>query len=133
MDVYARAFQAPGAMRALCEIYRELDHDAQIHRDAIASDGKLTVPVLASGGAAQALAANYRAMCEEIADNVTGHLVEGAGHWVPEENPEGFLRMFLDFDSHAPPEHPTQEEIRDAGSTAAAHTTDSPTWTTSRP
>jgi len=101
IEVYARAFQAPGAMRALCEIYRELDHDAQIHRDAITADGKLTVPVLASGGATQALAANYRAMCEEIADNVTGHPVEKAGHWVPEENPEGFLRMFLDFDSHA--------------------------------
>jgi pimeloyl-ACP methyl ester carboxylesterase len=28
LDVYARAFEAPGAMRALCEIYRELDHDA---------------------------------------------------------------------------------------------------------
>ncbi|GAA1287840.1 alpha/beta fold hydrolase [Streptomyces javensis] len=101
VDVYTRAFQAPGAMRALCEIYRELDHDAQIHRDAIASSGRLTVPVLASGGATQALAANYKAMCEEIADHVTGHLVEGAGHWVPEENPEGFLRMFLDFDNRA--------------------------------
>lgn len=40
-------------------------------------------------------------MCEEIADHVTGHLVEDAGHWVPEENPEGFLRMFLDFDTRA--------------------------------
>ncbi|MET7320574.1 alpha/beta hydrolase [Streptomyces sp. NPDC005549] len=101
MDVYARAFEAPGAMRALCEIYRELDHDARIHRDAIASDGKLTVPVLASGGATQALATHYQGMCEEIADHVTGHLVEQAGHWVPEENPEGFLRMFLDFDHRA--------------------------------
>lgn len=101
VDVYARAFQAPGAMRALCEIYRELDHDARIHRDAVASDGKLTVPVLASGGATQALAAHYQDMCEEIAHHVTGHLVEDAGHWVPEENPDGFLRMFLDFDHRA--------------------------------
>ncbi|MEU6106632.1 alpha/beta fold hydrolase [Streptomyces flaveolus] len=101
VDVYARAFQAPGAMRALCEIYRELDHDAQIHRDALTADGKLTVPVLASGGATQALAANYQAMCEEIADDVTGHLVEGTGHWVPEENPDGFVRMFRDFDDRA--------------------------------
>jgi len=47
IDVYARAFEAPGAMRALCEIYRELDHDAEIHRANIAAHGKLTVPVLA--------------------------------------------------------------------------------------
>jgi pimeloyl-ACP methyl ester carboxylesterase len=98
-DVYARAFEAPGAIRALCEIYRELDRDAEIHRADIAAYGKLTVPILASGGGAQALATNYPPMCEEIADNVTGHLVPDAGHWVAEENPEYFARMFLDFDA----------------------------------
>jgi len=36
-------------MRALCEIYRELDHDADIRRADIAAHGKLTIPVLASG------------------------------------------------------------------------------------
>ena len=85
-------------MRALCEIYRELDHDAEIHR---ADNGKLTVPVLASGGGAQTLAANYKAMCKEIADNVTGHLVPEAGHWIAEENPHYFTQMFLDFDAAA--------------------------------
>jgi len=88
-------------MRALCEIYRELDHDAKIHRANIAAHGKLTVPVLASGGAAQTLAANYPGMCEEVATNVTGRLVPDAGHWVAEENPDGFTRMFLDFDRAA--------------------------------
>jgi pimeloyl-ACP methyl ester carboxylesterase len=99
IDVYTRAFEAPGAMRALCEIYRELDHDAEIHRAEIATHGKLTVPVLASGGGAQTLAANYPAMCEEVAVNVTGHLVPDAGHWIAEENPDYLARMFLDFDT----------------------------------
>ena len=40
-------------------------------------------------------------MCEEVATNVTGHLVPDAGHWVAEENPDGFTRMFLDFDRAA--------------------------------
>lgn len=53
LDVYARAFEAPGAMRALCEIYRELNRDAEIHRAQLNAHGKLTVPVLASGGNAQ--------------------------------------------------------------------------------
>ena len=101
IDVYARAFEAPGAMRALCEIYRELDHDAEIHRADLASNGKLTLPVLASGGGAQTLAANYEAMCKEIADNVTGHLVPESGHWIAEENPDYFAQMFLDFDAAA--------------------------------
>ncbi|MEV1023030.1 alpha/beta fold hydrolase [Streptomyces sp. NPDC050264] len=101
IDVYARAFEAPGAMRALCEIYRALDHDAAVHRAGVAAGGKLTVPVLASGGGAQALAANYQPMGEEIAENVTGHLVPGAGHWVPEENPDYFTCMFLGFGAAA--------------------------------
>jgi pimeloyl-ACP methyl ester carboxylesterase len=99
--IYARAFEAPGAMRALCEIYRELDHDADIHRSELQAHGKLTVPALASGGGAQTLAKNYPPMCEEIAENVTGHLVPNAGHWVTEEQPDSFVRMFLDFDAHA--------------------------------
>jgi pimeloyl-ACP methyl ester carboxylesterase len=86
-------------MRALCEIYREVDHDAEIHRADLAAHGKLTVPVLTSGGGAQTLAANYPAMCEEVAVNVTGQLVPDAGHWIAEENPGYFARMFLDFDA----------------------------------
>jgi hypothetical protein len=96
LDVYARAFEAPGAMRALCEIYRELDHDAEIHRADIAANGKLTVPVLASGGGAQTLAANYAPMCEEIALDVTGHLVPDAGPL----GRRGESRLLL---SHVPP------------------------------
>ena len=38
---------------------------------------------------------------EEVADNVTGHLVPDAGHWTAEENPDYFTRMFLDFDATA--------------------------------
>lgn len=101
VDTYARAFEAPGAMRALFEIYRELDHDADVHRAAIESDGKITVPVLATGGGAQSLAVNYPPMCEEIAEDVRGELIPECGHWVAEEQPERFTRLFLDFDDTA--------------------------------
>jgi pimeloyl-ACP methyl ester carboxylesterase len=90
------------------EIYRELDHDAEIHSADIAANGKLTVPVLASGGGAQTLAANYVPMCEEVAFDVTGHLVPDAGHWVAEENPDYFCCMFIDFDTSARTRQPTQ-------------------------
>jgi pimeloyl-ACP methyl ester carboxylesterase len=105
LDVYARAFEAPGAMRALCEIYRELDHDADIHRADIAAHGKLTVPVLASGGGAQTLAANCNLLTHI---DVTGHLVPHAGHWVAEENPGYFCRMFIDFDTSARTRQPSR-------------------------
>lgn len=101
LDVYARAFEAPGAMRALCEVYRELDRDAEDNRAALAEHGKLAIPVLASGGASNPLAANFRAMCEEVAESVTYQLVPECGHWVAEEQPEGFTRMFCEFDAAA--------------------------------
>ena len=63
-----------------------------------------SVPVLASGGGAQTLAANYAPMCEEIAIEVTGHLVPEAGHWVGEENPDYFCRMFIEFDTSPEPD-----------------------------
>lgn len=101
LDVYARAFEAPGAMRALCEVYRELDRDAEDNRAALQRHGKLTIPVLASGGAANPLARHFRAMCEEIADSVTDQLVPACGHWVAEEQPEYFTQMFCHFDAAA--------------------------------
>jgi len=88
-------------MRCLFEIYRTLDDDARIHREALERDGKLTVPVLATGGGAQALAGNYAPMMRELAEDVTRALVPDAGHWVAEENPEAFTRLLVDFDAHA--------------------------------
>lgn len=101
LDVYARAFEAPGAMRAMCEIYRELDRDAEDNRASLQEHGKLAVPVLASGGASGPLAKNFRAMCEEVAESVTEHLVPDCGHWVAEEQPAHFTKMFCDFDADA--------------------------------
>jgi pimeloyl-ACP methyl ester carboxylesterase len=86
----------------------QLDHDADIHRADIAAHGKLTVPILASGGGAQTLAANYAPMCEEIAIDVTEQLVPDAGHWVAEENPDYFCRMFIDFDASARSRQPSR-------------------------
>lgn len=101
LDVYARAYEAPGAIRAMCEIYRELDRDARDNLAALRQQGKLAIPVLASGGAANPLARHFRAMCEEIAVSVTEQLVPDCGHWVAEEQPEYFVKMFCEFDAAA--------------------------------
>jgi len=101
LDVYARAYEAPGAVRAMCEVYRELDRDAEDNRAALREHGKLTIPVLASGGAANPLAENFRSMCDEVADSVTSRLVPDCGHWVAEEQPEYFTTMFCEFDAAA--------------------------------
>ncbi|MEN8584742.1 alpha/beta hydrolase [Burkholderia sp. RS01] len=99
LDYYARSFEAPGAMRALFEAYAAFERDVEIHRANLAEHGKIHMPVLATGGAEQSLARNYAPMMEEIASDVTGHLVPDSGHWVPEENPEYLARLLVDFDS----------------------------------
>jgi pimeloyl-ACP methyl ester carboxylesterase len=101
LDVYARAYEAPGAIRAMCEVYRELDRDAEDNRTALRQHGKLSIPVLSSGGATNPLAVHFRAMCEEVADSVTAQLVPDCGHWVAEEQPGYFTRMFCEFDAGA--------------------------------
>ena len=65
------------------------------------SSTQTSPPVPSRRRGAQTLAANYEAMCKEIADNVTGHLVPESGHWIAEENPDYFAQMFLDFDATA--------------------------------
>ncbi len=47
-------------------------------------------------------------MCEEIATDVTGHLVPDAGHWVAEENPDYFCRMFIEFDTSPRTKQPSR-------------------------
>lgn len=99
LEHYARSFEAPGAMRALFEAYAAFERDAEIHRANLAEHGRIHIPVLATGGGEQSLARNYAPMMEEIASDVTGHLVPDSGHWVPEENPEYLAKLVVDFDS----------------------------------
>jgi pimeloyl-ACP methyl ester carboxylesterase len=97
LDLYANAYSAPGAMRAGFEVYRTFDKDAEDNRDALKRNGKLTIPVLAIGGAASLNAPIMEPMMREVTDNVTGATIAGAAHWIAEENPEAFLAALLPF------------------------------------
>ena len=96
-DVYVAAYSAPGAMRAGFALYRAFDQDVVDNRDALARNGKLTVPVLAVGGATSIPGPIVEATMREVAENVTGHRVPETGHWVAEENPEDLARVLLEF------------------------------------
>jgi pimeloyl-ACP methyl ester carboxylesterase len=97
LDVYVSAYSAPGAMRAGFELYRAFDQDAEDNRAALARNGKLTLPVLAMGGEISTSGALVEEMMREVAEDVTGMRVPRTAHWVPEENPEAFVRAVLDF------------------------------------
>jgi pimeloyl-ACP methyl ester carboxylesterase len=96
-DVFVDAYSAPGAMRAGFELYRTFDRDAQDTRAALERDGKLTVPVLAVGGAISTSGDIVEEMMREVATDVTGIRIPDTGHWVPEEQPEALADAVLRF------------------------------------
>jgi pimeloyl-ACP methyl ester carboxylesterase len=97
LAVYVSAYSAPGAMRAGFEVYRAFDRDAADNRGVLARNGKLSVPVLAVGGAISTSGPLVEEMMREVADDVTGVRVARTAHWVAEENPDAFVRAVLEF------------------------------------
>ena len=102
LEIYASAYAAAGAMRAGFVLYRTFDRDAEANRAALGRDGKLTMPVLAVGGASSTTGPLVEEMMREVADDVTGLRVPGAAHWIPEENPQALVRAVLAFAGTAP-------------------------------
>jgi pimeloyl-ACP methyl ester carboxylesterase len=97
LDMYASAYAAPGAMRAGFELYRAFDRDAEDNRDALTRNGKLTIPVLAVGGATSTSGPLMEEMMREVAEQVTALRVEGAAHWIPEERPDALAAALIEF------------------------------------
>ena len=97
LDVYVSAYSAPGAMRAGFELYRAFDQDAEDNRLALQRNGKLTVPVLAVGGATSTSGPLVEEMMHEVAKTVAALRVPRTAHWIPEENPAALGAALLDF------------------------------------
>jgi pimeloyl-ACP methyl ester carboxylesterase len=94
VSVYVDALRRPGALHASFQYYRALD--ATIAQNLERARTPLPMPVLAIGGATSrgsAVAADVR----RVAGDVTELVVEGCGHYVPEEAPELFTSATLDF------------------------------------
>ena len=84
----------PGALRGSFGFYRDLD--ATIAQNQQRRTRRLTVPVLAIGGANSVGAAVADSM-RLVADDVRGVVIPGCGHWVPEEAPAATLTELLTF------------------------------------
>ena len=94
---YAALYAQPGAMRAGFAQFAAFDQDA-IDNKGFLAHGKLTMPVLAVGGAASfgpTMAAVMRAAATDVEEQVIPH----SGHWLMEEQPlatVAAVRAFLD-------------------------------------
>lgn len=82
-------------MRAGFELYRAFEQDVRDNRELMKS--RLTMPVLAIGGAHSTSGPHVEDMMREVADDVTGVVVPGAAHWIPEESPDELAVALVDF------------------------------------
>jgi pimeloyl-ACP methyl ester carboxylesterase len=85
---------SPEALRASFEFYRAIDQD--LEQNAVRRKTKLTMPVLAVGGAAS-VAAGVEKEMRLVADDVTGVVLPDCGHYVPEEAPDALLHALMPF------------------------------------
>jgi len=102
IDEFVRTYAQPGAMRAGFALYRALDEDARVNAAQLATGFRLEMPVLAVGGGCSYPHARGRGTEPEqslrrCATNVTGAVIPECGHFVPEEQPDVFNRLLLEF------------------------------------
>lgn len=92
--VYARAYAAPGGLRAGFELYRAFPDDER--RFAQFMTNKLPMPVLALAGDRSNGQAEVE-MAKELASDVRGGVAPDTGHWLPDENPEYLSKQLIAF------------------------------------
>ncbi|WP_354036466.1 alpha/beta hydrolase [Bradyrhizobium sp. S3.2.6] len=92
--VYARAYTAPGGLRAGFELYRAFPEDEQRFKTFMSR--KLSMPVLALAGE-KSNCWTETAMAKEVAQDVHGGVAPKTGHWLPDENPDYLSRQLLAF------------------------------------
>ena len=93
-QTYARAYAMPGALRAGFEYYRAFPNDVKANQEFAKS--KLTMPVLGMGGSGS-FGPIIGDHLRHVAENVKAINVEGAGHWVAEEQPVAVTDALLNF------------------------------------
>jgi pimeloyl-ACP methyl ester carboxylesterase len=95
VDEYIRAYSVPGAMKAGFAYYRAIPLTTQQNQE-FKKSGKLAMPVLAIGGAIGAGEVTIDTM-KLVSGNVEGTILDGCGHYVPEECPDRFLELVTAF------------------------------------
>jgi pimeloyl-ACP methyl ester carboxylesterase len=94
IDEYVRSFSAPGAVRGSLGLYRAIFESAEQNRENAKT--KLKMPVLVLG-ASHGLGTRPIEAMEAVAEDVRGSVIEGCGHFIPEERPEYLIEQLLKF------------------------------------
>lgn len=97
IDEYDRTYSQPGAMLAALAYYRSTPRDIADNQRSIAK-GKLAMPVLALGGNESFGRRDLTLeSLRRVAVDVQGGVIQGSGHFIPEEKPAELAAVLLDF------------------------------------
>jgi pimeloyl-ACP methyl ester carboxylesterase len=92
VEAYIRAYSQPGGLRGSFAYYTEFGNDIARNRES--AKDPLTIPVLALGGY---LGTEIADEMRRVATDVRGEVIEKAGHWLPEEQPDKTAEHFAAF------------------------------------
>jgi pimeloyl-ACP methyl ester carboxylesterase len=93
---YVEAMKRPGLIQSSASYYRSV-YEAVDDNRALISKGKLTIPVLSISGKAS-FGDYQKGFVEAFANNIVRHVtVDGAGHFVAEEQPEALMKELRPF------------------------------------
>jgi pimeloyl-ACP methyl ester carboxylesterase len=93
-SVYIDALRQPGALHASFHYYRALDQSFAQNKERART--ALPMPVLAVGGATSR-GAGVANDIRRVSDQVTELVIDGCGHYIPEEAPEALISATLSF------------------------------------
>ena len=91
---YARTYAQPGKLGASFDYFRAFPED--VVQNEVYAQTPLPMPVLALGGEG-GVGGFVPQQVETYASDVEGGVIEGSGHWIPEEAPEAFAAQLLTF------------------------------------
>ncbi|MFM0133856.1 alpha/beta hydrolase [Paraburkholderia sediminicola] len=96
LNMYAKSYAKPHSLNAAFEYYRVLNQDVQDNKAL--GQTKITIPELAIGGGGHGGMGQFQIdQMRRFATNVTGEVLPGCGHWLPEECPGPLNRALIDF------------------------------------
>ncbi len=95
-DHYAALYAKPHAMHDAFEQFGAFNQDAIDNKALLSAKGKITMPVLALGGA-KSFGTGEAEELRFVASNVTGDIVPDSGHWIMDENPKATIQLVTEF------------------------------------
>lgn len=96
LDLYGRSYAKPHSLNAAFEYYRVLTRDVLDNKELVRTP--VTIPALAIGGGGNGGMGQFQVdNMRRFATDVTGKVLPGCGHWLPEECPAALNEAVRDF------------------------------------